>query len=435
MHYPKNFSLLLAFALLLVLVPSTSNAQDNVRVKKYKTLELDNKNVINKRKLNKVVPQVVPQQTPTFKMGNTSVSRYLTKDATMITGASLPNLANISIRAPKASSARFSSNQFANPSASKFDLRTINGVSSIKDQGRCGSCWAFCAISSLETAHILQNGVRPNTINLSEQFVLSCSGAGSCGGGQPHKVFDYFETEEEGCPSESSLSYQASDESCPLNPTLTNYKVADWAWVGDNPNQATVAEVKRALGRYAAVETYMWVNTSAARYTSGVLNDDTRTGWGGWHCVQIVGWDDSKGAYLIKNSWGTGWGMNGYAWIKYDVLAMGKLAAWVTATPISNLDGTWYNTDSNTRGITKLIVSNNESTLHCFGSCSPTDCDWDETPLNTVGTGYTAFYDHGFANRNIKLKQLSNGNLEMRIAARYRDNRTDRDDIYIFEKR
>jgi len=323
---------LLFFVQLAAQMPDLSN--------KYKALEL--RADFQTKTLIKELRVEGQRKNWTFQVGPTSVARYIRNDIRAITGAQLPRLA----AAPP------SANSLSGPPpaglttginarASRMDLRTLGFVSTVRDQGGCGSCWAFCSTASIETAHVIRNRVNRNSIDLAEQYALSCSGAGSCGGGQPQKVFDHFKSNGKGQPVDGSQRYTASNASCPSAPRFSEYKVDNWGWVGSNRGAATVAEMKNAIARYGAVESYVYVNSSFGAYTNGVINDDSRTGWGGWHCVQVVGWDDAKQAYLIKNSWGTGWGMNGFGWVRYNVLGMGNWAAWVTAKPIvrTNLNG------------------------------------------------------------------------------------------------
>src|SRR5690606_1764917 len=69
---------------------------------------------------------------------------------------------------------------FGNAGDKRFDLRELNAVTPIRDQGACGSCWAFSAVASLESNYALKNG---EFIDLSEQSVLGCSGGGNCSQG------------------------------------------------------------------------------------------------------------------------------------------------------------------------------------------------------------------------------------------------------------
>lgn len=103
-----------------------------------------------------------------------------------------------------------------------------------------------------------------------------------------------------------------------------------------------------------------------------------------------------------------------------------------TMGPCNSVNGLWRNIDANTRGITKMRISNNARTIHLYGACSPTDCDWETEVLTYDGRCYSAKYEHGFATRYIKLHQQPDGHMKMEMLTDYHDSRTDRRDIYYF---
>jgi cathepsin L len=90
--------------------------------------------------------------------------------------------------------------------------------------------------------------------------------------------------------------------------------------------------MKQALCAYGPLSVCVRVTSAFQAYHSGVFNQNDPGAIN--HCVTLVGWNDAKGAWLIKNSWGTGWGMNGYMWIKYGSNSIGKLALWVKSKSI-----------------------------------------------------------------------------------------------------
>lgn len=213
------------------------------------------------------------------------------------------------------------------PNASKLDLRILNGVTPVKNQGSCGSCWAFCAVSTIESNYKLVNG---ETIDASEQQALSCTNSGSCGGGWHTSVFDYLKINKYKLIEESLYPYLASDQTCKTNLT-GNYEIEDWGYVGDGYTKPTVAQIKDALCKYGGISTTVKAATQKFYNYSGgdePLSDNV-TDQGIDHCVTIVGWDDSKQSWLIKNSWGTYWGDQGYAWITYTTNNIGLYSAWV----------------------------------------------------------------------------------------------------------
>lgn len=212
------------------------------------------------------------------------------------------------------------------PNASKLDLRTLNGVTPVKNQGGCGSCWAFCAVSTIESNYKLVNG---ETIDASEQQALSCTNSGSCAGGWHTSVFDYLKTNNYKLTDENLYPYSAADQTCKTN-LVGKYQLENWGYVGDTYSKPTVTQIKDALCKYGGISTTVLVNGTFNYQAGGEpINQTLDVSSGINHCVTIVGWDDSKQSWIIKNSWGTYWGDQGYALIKYTSHNIGLYSAWV----------------------------------------------------------------------------------------------------------
>jgi C1A family cysteine protease len=223
---------------------------------------------------------------------------------------------------------------FGLPSDSKLDLRTLGGVTPVKNQGSCGSCWAFCTVSAFESNYKLMNGVE---LNISEQQVLSCSQAGSCSGGSPDKVFRWLVDGNNKLVSETSFPYAASNLAC--NTSLIGlYGGIAWDFVSPTriySDIPTVTQIKEAICKYGGLETAINATSSFMNYGGGSIPFSENTTGNINHCVTIVGWDDSKQAWLIKNSWGTSWADQGYAWVKYTTNKIGTWALWIN-TKVAN---------------------------------------------------------------------------------------------------
>jgi C1A family cysteine protease len=209
---------------------------------------------------------------------------------------------------------------------SRFDWRPLGAVTPVKDQGVCGSCWDFATIGAFEGSWRIINN---ETIDASEQDVLDCSGEGHCDGGW--LAFSYLITK--GVATEASYPYHNTDGTCKTS-VARPYKVDAWGYVGYS--SPSVAQLKQALCTYGP----LWVSVRATpafhAYVSGVFDEHASGNLN--HAVTLIGWDDSKKAWLIKNSWGTGWGdvcgygaERGYMWISYTSNSIGSVAAWVRA--------------------------------------------------------------------------------------------------------
>lgn len=208
-----------------------------------------------------------------------------------------------------------------------FSWRDSGKISSVRDQQSCGSCWAFAAIASFESSYLIKN---PDSPDASEQQALDCSNGGSCTGGWYGPVFEWMRTA--GDTRRSVVSYVAAQNPC-NNKATVYYKSLVWGFVTDNGSVPTVEQMKRVICEHGAVAVTVNATPLFQAYTSGVF-DETDPGPIN-HAVVIVGWDDSKQAWLLKNSWGQ-WGIDGYMWIKYNSNSVGYAAAWVDAgTPVS----------------------------------------------------------------------------------------------------
>src|SRR5690606_7932613 len=97
----------------------------------------------------------------------------------------------------------------------------------IRNQGACGSCWAFAAVGTLEASNAIINGAQAD---LAEQHALSCSGGGSCSGGWYTPVFEWLGGGKDGLQTESKVPYTASNASCKAG-GKTPYEVEAWGWV------------------------------------------------------------------------------------------------------------------------------------------------------------------------------------------------------------
>ncbi len=196
-----------------------------------------------------------------------------------------------------------------------LDWRNVGGVSyvsPVKDQGSCGSCWAFAVSAAAESQVMLATSGLP--INLAEQILVSCpGGGGTCSGGSPSTASTYLR--DVGLPLESCFIYTATNNVC--TNACPNWQDQVYRIIGWHSARTAVDDIKNALYAYGPVVTTMYVYNDFYSYRSGVYSYTTGA-YVGAHAVLAIGYDDTLQAFIVKNSWGSGWGEAGYFMIAYS---------------------------------------------------------------------------------------------------------------------
>ncbi len=213
---------------------------------------------------------------------------------------------------------------------SSFDWRAQGGCTPIKNQGGCGSCWAFSTVGALECNILIRDGA---TVDLSEQYLVSCntSGWGCDGGWLAH---DYHQWRPDPCGGvgavlEEHAPYVAYDSPC-YCPYPHDYLIDSWAFIGPQWGVPSINSLKQAIVDYGPISVCVTANSAMQGYGGGIFNACSAGDIN--HAVVLVGWDDNQGQngiWIMRNSWSPGWGEGGYMRMEYNCSRIGYGGAYV----------------------------------------------------------------------------------------------------------
>ncbi|MGA2223358.1 MAG: C1 family peptidase [Syntrophobacteraceae bacterium] len=213
-----------------------------------------------------------------------------------------------------------------------FDWRSNGGVTPIKDQGGCGSCWAFSTVGALESQILIQGG---GAVDLSEQYLVSCNLSGwSCGGGwfahDYHMDWSGQDNNGPGAVLAAEDPYTGTDAACKVTYNHP-YSLTGWNYIDSVTPVPSTEAIKQAIYTYGPVSIAVCVGPYFEGYSGGIFNTDESSA-GINHAVVLVGWNDNGGTdgyWILRNSWGTSWGESGYMRIGYGVSQVGYAANYI----------------------------------------------------------------------------------------------------------
>jgi|GEM_PF-4289689 len=219
----------------------------------------------------------------------------------------------------------------------KYDWRTVHGdnfLTEVKDQGQCGSCWAFSGNATTEVAISAYFNDASKKLDLSEQVLLSCGTNTTACDGTRTLTGDYHDyVRDQGVVTESCMAYRSCDQrtascQCPAGAKCTGlvstykstYGLVPVVWAALNNSEvkvdayATAQNIKRAIIEHGAVDTAILVYDDFSYYVGGIYQRSATSTFGGGHAISIIGWgeENGQGYWMIKNSWSQTWGIAGY---------------------------------------------------------------------------------------------------------------------------
>jgi hypothetical protein len=211
------------------------------------------------------------------------------------------------------------------PSATNPKFSWRDKMTPVKSQAFCGSCWAFATLAVHEASEFLLNG---RTVDLSEQQLVNCvprlnRKKTNCEGNSLDAAFNWLRTT--GTATEAAVPYQSAAARCDAAKGEKQYKVQAHSFAGrDDP--ASIHELKLAIVEHGPLVAGVHATDLFQAYAGGVFDEGASGPLN--HAVVIVGWDDARQAWHVRNSWGPEWGEEGYMWIKFGSNGIGSISIW-----------------------------------------------------------------------------------------------------------
>ena len=252
------------------------------------------------------------------------------------------------------------------------DWRNVNGasyVTPIRDQGSCGSCVAFGVVAVMESTLKAAVSNPALAVDLSEAHLFYCHarrrGRTCQNGWWPEEALD--DCRDHGLAFDQSYPYTAGDQACTgLAPGWRSR----YATLSGRSQQLSGAAIKQWIATRGPVTGCFNVYSDFYAYRSGVYRHVSGTLQGG-HCVALIGYDDSQSCWIAKNSWGPGWGDNGFFRIGYGECGIDSwFGPWGADAPVivEEAESAWSGWASQGGGLTSRATAarNQDGRLEVF---------------------------------------------------------------------
>eukprot|EP01108_Squamamoeba_japonica_P003221 TRINITY_DN2648_c0_g1_i4.p1 TRINITY_DN2648_c0_g1~~TRINITY_DN2648_c0_g1_i4.p1 ORF type:complete len:398 (-),score=208.66 TRINITY_DN2648_c0_g1_i4:59-1141(-) len=199
---------------------------------------------------------------------------------------------------------------------SSIDWIARGAVTPVKNQGQCGSCWAFSATEAIESATILAGKATNRTIALAPQQIVDCSSADAgCGGGHTEDAYNYI-IGAGGQESNTTYPYHAVDQTCQFDKSKVVVDISGFNYATTFWSQSKMLNSLAKTPVSVCLDAANWQH-----YQSGVMTSWECDSYMNQldHCVQVVGYDQAPASgspyYHVRNSWTPSWGVDGYIFL------------------------------------------------------------------------------------------------------------------------
>jgi len=213
------------------------------------------------------------------------------------------------------------------PEGMTFDWNQKGVVTPVYNQQQCGSCWAFSATETIESYCALAGkGLQ----QLSMQQIVSCDNtADGCNGGWTYAAYEYVE-KAGGIETYQEYPYSAESGSCQYD-NRPDVDISGWSYVTESDENVMLNWVSKNGPVSVCVAAEAWQG-----YEAGEVMTASECSGGVDHCVQVTGYGTENGesVWNVRNSWGAGWGNQGYIWVQRGANAC-QIAGTVTAVTCS----------------------------------------------------------------------------------------------------
>jgi C1A family cysteine protease len=213
----------------------------------------------------------------------------------------------------------------------KWDSRDKGWIPPIKNQAQCGSCWNFSGTGLCEIAFAVAGiYLADGSHSLSEQYTMSCGHNGGCNGDDNINVLDW--AKKIGLPFARDYGpYVAQRGMCRYKPGMKLNHIDNWGFVSEM-GIPPIQSIKNNIKAFGAVGCAVAAGPDWDHVRAGQIINGRSTNVN--HDVIIIGWDDNKGVWIVRNSWGPQWADGGYAEVEYGADQIGTEAVWAVVKPL-----------------------------------------------------------------------------------------------------